>query len=116
MKDEQTSERKQWSAEKEAAFRNFDFSNNEKEVANIEIPNSLFMGKWVKDKGYAVGLENIQITKYEETLEKALNKIGYGVDKDEEGDEILVKVGETDFETIVRIVNALLIINKENNG
>lgn len=95
---------------------NFDYSKSEELVKNITIPNSVFHAKWVKDEGYAIGIENIKISKTHKTLEKALNEIGYGVDKDEEDDEILVKVGEIDYEIIVRIVKALLIIENEQNG
>lgn len=89
-----------------------DYSKAELIVKNIEIPNSEFKGKWIKDEGYSIGIENIKLTKNYNTLEEALNQIGYGVDKDSEGDEVLVKVGEVDYELIVRIARALLIINK----
>lgn len=89
-------------------------SGEEISVQNITIPNSMFGVKYVKKKGYAVGYENIKLTEDYETLEEALNQIGYGVDEDEQGDEILVKFGEVDFETIGRIVKAMLIINNEN--
>lgn len=95
---------------------NLDYSKSELEVKNIVIPNSAFMGKWVKGKGYAIGYENIKITKDYETLEEALNQVGYGVDKDDEGDETLAKFGETNFETIVNIINAVLTIREQNNG
>lgn len=94
----------------------FDYSKAEPTVKNIIIPNSQFCAKWEAEKGYAVGIENYQLTKHHETLEGALNEIGYGVDKDKEGEEILVKVGDIDFELITRIIKTLLIINKENNG
>lgn len=90
-----------------------DYSKNEEITRNIVIPNSQFMAKWTKDEGYAIGIENIKITRNYDTLDKALNKIGYGVKIDEEGDEILEKYGETDFETIVMIVRALLILNEQ---
>lgn len=92
----------------------FDFSKGEEETRNIVIPNSQFMAKWQKDEGYAVGIENVKLTKNYKTLEEALNQIGYGVDKDEEGDEVLVKVGEIDFEMVTRIVKALIIVNNTN--
>lgn len=93
-----------------------DNSNSKSEILmkNITIPNSQFQAKWKNGEGYSIGYENIRITKNFETLEEALNKIGYGVDKDEEGDEILVKTGETDFETIAYIIKAMLIIYDEN--
>lgn len=93
----------------------FDYTKAEETSRNILIPNSAFTAKWMKDAGYAVGIENVKLTKDHKTLEKALNEIGYGVDKDEEGDEILVKVGEVDYEMIVRIVRALIILNNENS-
>lgn len=92
----------------------FDFSKSEATIQNIIIPNSQFGAKWVKDDGYAIGIENVKITKNYKTLEEALNQIGYGVDKDNEGDEVLVKVGNIDYELIVRIVKALLIIDDVN--
>lgn len=95
---------------------NLDYSKSEVEVKNIVIPNSAFMAKWVKGKGYAIGYENVKVTADYETLEQALNQVGYGVDKDEEGDETLVKFGETNFEVIVNIINAILTIREENNG
>lgn len=93
---------------------NFDFSKGEETVRNIVLPNSQFGAKWVKDEGFAIGIENIKITESYDTLEKALNKIGYGVDRDDDGDEILVKEGGIDYEIIVRIVRALLIVHDEN--
>lgn len=83
---------------------------------NIVIPNSQFMAKWTKEEGYAIGIENIKITKNFDTLDKALNQIGYGVKTDEDGDEVLEKYGETDFETIARIVKAIIILNNDNNN
>lgn len=93
---------------------NFDYSKGEATVQNITIPGSEFHAKWIKDEGYAIGIENIKITKYHKTLEEALNEIGYGVDKDEEGEEILVKVGEVNYEIIVRTMRALLVTNELN--
>lgn len=84
-------------------------------IKNITLPNSQFKGIEVAGKGFAIGIENVQITQFSSTLEEALNKIGYGVDKDEEGEEILVKVGETDFETIANIVRALIHTSLTNN-
>lgn len=95
-------------------INSFDFSKSEKTVQNITIPNSMFMAKWIEGQGYAIGIEHIQITKYHKTLERALNEVGYGVEKDEEDDEIMVKVGEIDYEMIGRIVKALMIIEREN--
>lgn len=93
-----------------------DYSKAEILCKNIEIPKSQFNAKWNKDKGYAVGIENIKLTKDYETLEEALNQIGYGVDKDKDDEEILVKVGETDYEMFVRIVKAILIIEDEKKN
>lgn len=93
----------------------FDFSKSEETVKNITIPNSEFMAKWTKNDGYAIGIENIKITKNYKTLEEALNQIGYGVETDKDGDEVLMKVGDTDYETIVRIVRALIILNNQQN-
>lgn len=98
-----------------AAKGSLDYSKSEKTVENIVIQGSQFMAKWVKDEGYAIGYENIKITKSYKTLEEALNQIGYGVELDDEGDETLVKVGGTDFETILRIVKAVIIVTEENN-
>lgn len=96
---------------------NFDYSKSEATIKNIIIPNSQFTAKWVKDEGYAIGLENIKLTQSYATLEEALNTIGYGVDIDSEGDEVLVKVGELDYELVTRIVKAILIIEGgKNNG
>lgn len=89
-----------------------DYSKGEEIIKNIVIPKSNFHAKWEKDKGYAIGFENIKLTKDYNTLEEALNAIGYGVDKDEDGEEVLVKVGETDYEIFVRIVKAILIIEE----
>lgn len=91
-----------------------DYSDGEYIVKNIAIPNSQFTAKWVQDEGYAVGIENVKLTKNYKTLEEALNQIGYGVDKDEEGDEILVKVGNVDYELIARLIKAINIIEKTN--
>lgn len=91
----------------------FDYSKAEETIKNIIIPNSEFHAKWEYEKGYAIGIENIKITKSYKTLEEALNQIGYGVEKDKEGDEVLMKVGDTDFETIVRITRALIILNNQ---
>lgn len=92
-----------------------DYSEKEMLIKNIEIPNSQFGCKWIKDAGYAIGIEGVKLSKNYDTLEKALNTIGYGVDI-EEDEEVLVKVGDTDYELIARIVKAILIIekNKEN--
>lgn len=90
---------------------NLDYSKAEELIRNINIPRSQFQAKWIKEDGYAIGINNVKITKGYETLEEALNQIGYGVDVDSEGDEILVKVGEIDFELIVRIIKALTIEN-----
>lgn len=87
-------------------------SKNSGTVRNIVIPNSQFGAKWVEGEGYAVGIENVKLTRNFETLEEALNEIGYGVDKDDEGEDVLVKVGETDYEMIVRIVKAIIIIEE----
>lgn len=98
---------------------NFDYSKAEMRIKNITIPESQFHAKWVKDEGYAIGYENLKISKDYETLEEALNQIGYGVDIDNEGDEILVKTGEIDFELIARLIKAINIIenqNKNQNG
>lgn len=92
-----------------------DYSKAEKTIENIVIPNSVFQAKWVKEEGYAIGIENIKLTKNHKTLEKALNEIGYGVDKDDDGDEILVKVGDIDYELITRIVKALITLNNQNH-
>lgn len=92
-----------------------DYSKAEKTIENIVIPNSQYQAKWLQGEGYAIGIENIKLTKNHATLEKALNEIGYGVDEDEAGDEILVKVGETDYELIARIVKAIITLNNENN-
>lgn len=91
-----------------------DYSKAEPTIQNIVIPNSQFKAKWVKDEGYAIGYENVKLTRSYETLEKALNQIGYGVDKDNDGDEILVKVGEIDYELIMRMIKAVIVINNEN--
>lgn len=85
-------------------------------MKNIVIPNSAFEAKWRKDEGYSVGIEQVRLSKDYETLEEALNVIGYGVDKDQDGDEILVKVGDIDYELVVRIVRALLIVKEENSN
>ncbi|UYD39172.1 MAG: hypothetical protein [Wigfec virus K19_83] len=106
-----TSKQKHMNVEKD-----FDYSKAEETQKNIVIPNSNFQAKWKKEEGYTIGIENIKLTKNYKTLEEALNQIGYGVEKDTEGDEILVKVGETDYEMIVRITRALIILNNENNG
>lgn len=94
---------------------NLDYSKGEALMQNIVIPNSQFTAKWEAEKGYAVGIENIKLTKDYTTLEEALNTIGYGVEKDEQGDEILIKVGETDFEMVARIVKAIIIIENGKN-
>lgn len=94
-----------------------DYSKCEPTIKNIVIPNSQFTAKWVKDEGYAIGIENVKLTQSFQTLEEALNTIGYGVDIDSEGDEVLVKVGELDYELVARIVKAILIIEGgKNNG
>lgn len=89
---------------------NLNYGKGEKLIQNIVIPNSQFGAKWVKEDGYAIGIDNVKITKSYDTLEEALNQIGYGVDKDEQGDEVLVKVGEIDYEIIARIAKAIIII------
>lgn len=88
-------------------------NSGELEVKNIIVPNSQFSCKWVKDEGYAIGIDNVKITKSFETLEEALNQIGYGVEKDDNEDEILVKVGDIDYELLIRIVKAILIIEEQ---
>lgn len=88
-------------------------NSSDLEVKNIIIPNSQFSCKWVKEEGYAIGIENVKITKNFETLEEALNEIGYGVEEDEAGDQILVKVGNVDYELFVRAVKAILIIEEQ---
>lgn len=92
----------------------FNYSDKEELIRGIVIPNSQFGAKWEKDKGYAIGIENIKLTRNYETLEEALNTIGYGVDKDKDGEEILVKVGEIDYEMIARTIKALIIIEEIN--
>ena len=94
---------------------NLDYSKSEKTIKNIVIPNSQFSCKWIKDEGYAIGIENVKLTKNYKTLEEALNRIGYGVDKDENEDEILVKLGEIDYELVARIVKAIIIIENSKN-
>lgn len=95
----------------------FDFSKAEELRKGIIIPNSIFRAVWEKDKGYSVGIENVRITPDYETLNEALNPVGYGVEKDEEGNEILTTYGPTDFEMVARIVKAILIIeNYKENG
>ncbi|UYL83846.1 MAG: hypothetical protein [Wigfec virus K19_81] len=98
-----------------AQNNSLDYSKGEENFKNIIIPGSQFQAKWIKDEGYAVGIENIKLTKNYKTLEEALNQIGYGVELDKDGDEILMKVGEVDYEMIARIVRALITINNENN-
>lgn len=97
-----------------------DYSKSEELIRNINIPNSQFQAKWIKNEGYAVGIEGIKLTKNYETLEEALNQIGYGVDVNENEEEILMKVGNIDYELIVRVIKALLIIEalkgEEKNG
>lgn len=94
-------------------------SEGEMLTKKIIIPNSAFRGVWIKDEGYSVGIENVRLTKSYETLNEALNEIGYGVEKDEKGDEMLGIVEGTNYEMVVRIVKALLIIEqlkKEQDG
>lgn len=79
-------------------------------IKNIKIGNSEFRGLWEKDKGFSVGYENVRLTKNYPTLEEALNQIGYGVDNEDE----LVKVGECDYDMVVRVVRAILIVKEEN--
>lgn len=93
---------------------NLDYSKGELKFKNIVIPRSEFMAKYIDGEGYAIGIENIKITKSYKTLDEALGQIGYGVDVDEDGDEVLVKSGEFDYEIVVRIVRALVILNEEN--
>lgn len=95
---------------------NLDYSKAEKTFENIIIPNSQFQAKWKIEEGYSVGIENIKLTKNYKTLEEALNQIGYGVEKDKEGDDVLMKVGEVDYELIVRIVKAIAIIEEQNKN
>lgn len=97
-----------------AQGNSFDFSKAEETFRNITIPNSQFQAKWKKDVGYSVGIENVKLTRDYKTLEQALNQIGYGVDIDKDGDEILVKLEGIDFEIIPRIVKALIILNEES--
>lgn len=92
----------------------FDFSKSEETIKSISIPQSEFRGLWVKDKGFSIGYESVKLTKDYETLEEALNQIGYGVEVKEDGDE-LVKVGDCNYEMVVRIVRAVLILNEQNN-
>lgn len=80
------------------------------EIKNIVIPNSEFRGLWKKDVGYSIGYESVKLTKDYETLEEALNQIGYGVDNEDE----LVKYGDTDYEMIIRVIRAVLIVMSEN--
>lgn len=94
---------------------NLDYSKSEELTKNIIIPNSQFGAKWIKGEGYAIGIENIKLTKDYDRLEGALNTIGYGVDKDEEDNEVLVKVGDIDYEMVARIVKAIIIIEKEKH-
>lgn len=95
------------------ATSSFDYSKAEATVKNIVIPGSEFAAKWEEGKGYAIGYENIRITEYHKTLDKALNRVGYGVEKDKDDEEILVKFGETDFEMMVRIARAVNLIEAE---
>lgn len=99
-----------------AQNNSFDYSKAEITNQNIVIPDSQFQAKYTKENGYAVGIEGVRLTKYHKTLEKALNEIGYGVEKDEEDDEILVKTGEVDFEMVARIAKAIFTIMIENYG
>lgn len=91
-----------------------DYSKAKMNFKNITIPNSVFRGRWQEDEGYSVGYENVRLTRDYPTLEEALNRIGYGVEKDRDGEEILVKVGEIDYEMIVRIIRAVNHITVEN--
>lgn len=98
-------------------MEDFDFSKAKETMKNITIPNSQFQAKWREGVGYAVGIEGVKLTEDYETLEEALNTIGYGVDKDPNGDEILVRMEvPIDYEMVVRIMKALLIIEGGKNG
>lgn len=99
-----------------AKIDEFDFSKSEETIKNIEIPSSAFTGKWIKDKGFSIGIGTIRLTKDYETLEEALNQVGYGVDKDKEGDEILVGVEGVNYDMVVRIVQAILTIEEDKKN
>lgn len=81
---------------------------------NIVIPGSMFMAKYKEEEGYSIGIENYRLTKNYKTLELALNQIGYGVEKNKEDEEELVKVGEVDFDLIGRIIHTMIAIQQEN--
>lgn len=92
-------------------------NSSEKEllIENIELPGSNFSAKWMKDKGYAVGLENHRLTRFHESLNDALEEINYETFKDEDGDTVLKRKKGTNFEHIVNIVRILLTVQQENN-
>lgn len=92
------------------------YEKAEELVKNITIPNSQFRAVWTKEKGYCVGYESIQLTKHYETLDEALNQIGYGAKRDEQGEDILEKYGHVDFELIMRMIQAVIVLNQENNN
>lgn len=91
-----------------------DYSKAQELIRSYELPGSNFTMKWEKDKGFAVGLENYQVTRHFETKNEALAKIGYKTEIDRDGDEILVKIGEIDYEFIVLCMKILMGIEKMN--
>lgn len=87
---------------------------SEATIKNISIPGSEFSAKWVKDKGYAIGYEGVKLTKDYGTLEEALNQIGYGVGGDNDVDELVKVELPVNYEMVIRIVRAVLIVMGEN--
>lgn len=89
-----------------------DYSKAEKTVENITLGESYFTAKWIKGQGYSIGLYNYKISKDYEELNDALELIGYRSTKDRDGDDILEKVGTTNWEQIIKCIKVIVGIEK----
>lgn len=92
----------------------FDFSKAEETIRNYELANSHFTMKWEKNEGFSIGLENYRVSGHYETANEALATIGYKSEKDRDGEDILLKIGEVNYEFIILCMKILMGIEKIN--
>lgn len=85
-----------------------DCSKGELLIKNILLQNTVFMAKWIDGKGYSVGIGDAKLTEDYETLNEALEIVGLEMYKDKDGDELLKKKGDIDYDLIARICAVLV--------
>lgn len=83
-------------------------SKGELLIKNILLQNTVFMAKWIDGKGYSVGIGDAKLTEDYETLNEALEIVGLEMYRDKDGDELLKKKGDIDYDLIARICAVLV--------